>query len=157
MTIDYIGIFDLISRACQAWPEKIESISEGSWEDLPQPKDFDNYAAGKKFAFIDIMEIVPEYIGDKNIYMPTWNYEISIIHKLDFGANVDITKLRHNLINFVSYWNEYWQKEGFQFIISNTITGILPKLKPVEETYDAIAVLIRGNIKQIREISGRNK
>lgn len=152
---DIQRIEDLISQAFADSDIDWKSVTQGTFENLPKPEEFDDYSDGDYFALQKITAMTPEYPSIAGAFKPIYNYRITLMVK---GRSGDITQKRNTLIDFINDWTRFWERQNKSGALLDTITQILPMIEEIEGSHDVVASAIEGQIshivKMMRRIDG---
>lgn len=150
--IDLQRIMDLISQAFAESGIDWGSVTQGTFENLPKPEEFDAYADGTYFALFKITTITPEYPSIPTAFKPIYNYRIALMIQ---GRSGDITAKRNTLAGFAEDWTRFWARQKKVGALMDTIDQIIPMIEEIEDTYDLVAVAIEGHISHITSMTTR--
>lgn len=150
--IDIQRILDLTSQSFADSDINWRSVTQGTFENLPKPEEFDDYSDGDYFALFKITSITPEYPSIAKAFKPIFNYRLTLMVQ---GRSGDITAKRNALIGFINDWTRYWERKGKTGALMDTIDQILPMVEEIEEPYDVVAIAIEGHISHITSMTRR--
>ena len=154
--IDLTAIYDLIAQVFHHTQEDFSwgdnAIIHGSVADLPAPDVLSGtFVDGDYFALIDIHDVIPESAGNSSLREV--NYEYSIILMRKGKGNIDLTKIRNDMVNkFADGWHKFFAQLSQH---REEITNIALAVPELEKDLPLIAVRFDGVITAITQTSIR--